>query len=246
MNRLKNNAQGNPMKLMTEQRPSRLFRGEETSMTLIVDRGEQAEKGLAALGTPADRFAYWLSQFTSPFVVGLGIFGYVSLSTASTLAEGIEWLTVIVVGLLVPFGYIWWGVKAGKVTDLHVSRRSERLIPLLIGLIALGGMLAGLLALSASRPLVATLVAVIVSYAAATLITQVAKYKISLHIDSAAGAVMVCCLLRGPVFLALSPLVVLIAWARWKLEAHTLLQAVTGAVLAVAVTVTTFWFFGLR
>jgi hypothetical protein len=40
--------------------------------------------------------------------------------------------------------------------------------------------------------------------------------------------------------------VVLIAWARWKLEAHTLLQAVTGAVLAVAVTVTTFWFFGLR
>ena len=214
-------------------------------MATLVDPREQAEKGLASLRTPADRFAYWLSQFTSPFVVGLGIFGYVSLSTTSTLIEGIEWLTIIAVGLLVPFGYIWWGVKSGKVTDLHVNRRSERLTPLLIGLIALGGMLTGLLALSASRPLVATLVTVIISFALATLITQVAKYKISLHIDSAAGAVTVCCLLVSPVFLVLSPLVVLIAWARWKLEAHTPLQATTGAALAVAVTVTTFWLFGL-
>ncbi len=73
---------------------------------------------------------------------------------------------------------------------------------------------------------VATLVAVIISYAAATLITHVAKYKISLHIDSAAGAVTVCCLLTSPIFLALSPLVMLIAWARCKLEAHSPLQAI--------------------
>jgi hypothetical protein len=215
-------------------------------MVLLVDRREQAEKGLASLITPGDRFAYWLSQISSPFVVGLGVFGYVALSTASTVTEGLQWLTVIGVGLLVPFGLIWWGVKTGKLTDLHVSRRSERLVPLLVGLMALGGILAELLLLSASRPLVATLVAVIVSFTLATLITQVAKYKISLHIDSAAGAVTVCCLLVSPVFLALSPLLVLIAWARWKLEAHTPLQAVTGAALAVAVTVTTYWLFGLR
>jgi hypothetical protein len=214
-------------------------------MAPLVDLREKAEKGLSSLSTPGDHFAYWLSQITSPFVVGLGVFGYVSLSTAPTVTEGLQWLTVIGVGLLVPFVFIWWGVKTGKLTDLHVSRRSERLVPLLVGLIALGGMLAGLLLLSASRSLVATLVAVVVSYALATLITQVAKYKISLHIDSAAGAVTVCCLLVSPVFLALSPLVVLIAWARWKLEAHSPLQAICGATLAVAVTVTTFWLFVL-
>jgi hypothetical protein len=169
----------------------------EAAMALLIDPREKAEKGLSSLSTPGDRFAYWLSQISSPFVVGLGALGYVSLSTASTVTEGVEWLTVIGVGLLVPFGLIWWGVKTGKFTDLHVSRRSERLVPLLVGLMALRGMLAGLLLLSASRPLVATLVAVIASFALATLITQVAKYKISLHIDSAAGAVTVCCL---PVF----------------------------------------------
>ncbi len=218
----------------------------ETCMVSLVGPREKAEKGLSSLRTPGDRIAYWLSQITSPFVVGLGVFGYVALSTASTVTEGLQWLTVIGVGLLVPFGCIWWGIKKGKLTDIHVSRRSERLVPLLVGLMSLGGMLAGLLLLSASRPLVATLVAVIVSYAAATLITQVAKYKISLHIDSAAGAVTVCYLLASPIFLALSPLVVLIAWARWKLEAHSPLQAICGAALAVAVTVTTFWLFGLR
>ncbi len=214
-------------------------------MAPLVDPREKAEKGLSSLSTPGDRFAYWLSQITSPFVVGLGVLGYVSLSTASTVTGGLQWLTVIGVGLLVPFGCIWWGVKSGKLTDIHVSRRSERLVPLLVGLMALGGVLAGLLLLSASRPLVATLVAVIASFVLATLITQVAKFKISLHIDSAAGAVTVCWRLSSPVFLVLSPLVVLIAWARWKLEAHTPLQAVTGAALAVAITVTTFWLFGL-
>ena len=86
-----------------------------------------------------------------------------SLSTASRVPDGLRWLTVISVGLIVPFGCIWWEVKKGKFIDIHVSRRSQRLVPLLVGLMALGGMLTGLLVLSASRPLVAALVAVFVS-----------------------------------------------------------------------------------
>ena len=106
-------------------------------MALLVDRHEKPEKGRSSLSTLGDRFAYWLSQITSPFVVGLGVLGYVSLSTTSTVTDGLRWLTVIGVGLLVPFGFVWWGVKTGKLTDIHVSRRSERLVPLLVGLMAL-------------------------------------------------------------------------------------------------------------
>lgn len=207
---------------------------------------EKAEKGQPSLRTSGDRFAYWLSQITSPYIVGFGVFGYVSLTTAPTVADGFRWLVVIGVCLAVPYGYMWWGVKKGKWTDIHVSRRSQRLVPLLIGLFALAGMLAALLGLSASRPLVATLAAVIISFSLATVITQVAKYKISLHVNSAAGTITVLCLLAGPFWLALAPLVVLVAWARWKLEAHSPLQAVYGAALAVAVDITTFWLFGLR
>jgi hypothetical protein len=214
-------------------------------MVSSVKTEEKAEKGLSSLSSHGDRFAYWLSQITSPFVVGLALLGYISLATAPSVTAAVKWLTVIIVGLTVPFGFIWWGIKRGRVTDVHVSRRSERLVPLVVSLVALGGMLIGLILLDASRPVVATLVAILISFALATLITQLARFKISLHVDSAAGAIVVCCLLISPRFLVLSPLVVLIAWARYKLEAHSLFQAVCGAALAVAVTATTFWFFGL-
>ncbi len=52
-------------------------------MAQLVETEEQAEKGLPSLRTPADHFAYWLSQIASPFVVGLGVLGYVALSSAS-------------------------------------------------------------------------------------------------------------------------------------------------------------------
>ena len=135
----------------------------------LIETQEKAEKGLSSLNTPGDRFAYWLSQIASPFVVGLGVLGYVALSTAPTVIDGLRWLTVITRGLAVPFAFIWWGVKKGTLSDLHVSRRSQRLAPLVVGLMALCGMLAGLLWLEASRPLVATLVAILISFASATL-----------------------------------------------------------------------------
>jgi len=59
-----------------------------------------------------------------------------------------------------------------------------------------------------------------------------------------AGAVTVFCLLFGFSFLLLSPLVLLVAWARWQVRAHTPLQALAGTILAVGVTLITFWLFG--
>ncbi len=94
-------------------------------MAPLVDPREKAEKGLSSLSAPGDRFAYWLSQITSPLVVGFGVLGY-ALSTASRVPDGLRWLTVISVGLIVPFGCIWWEVKKGKFIDIHVSRRSQR------------------------------------------------------------------------------------------------------------------------
>lgn len=213
-------------------------------MVLVPNAEERAEKGRAQAHTPGERFAYWLSQLTSPFVVGFVTLGGVALATASHVGSGLVWLAMIGAGLLIPFVFVWWGVRRGHFSDIHVSRRSQRLFPLLVGLLCIGGMLAGLLLLGSPRALVTTLVAVLVSFAIATGITQLG-YKISFHIGSAAGAVTVCCLLASPIFVVLSPVVVLIAWARWKLEAHSPLQAMCGATLAVAVTLTTFWLSGL-
>ena len=55
---------------------------------VLVDPCEKAEKGLSSLSTLGDHFAYWLSQITSPFFIGLGVLGYISLSTAPMVCGG--------------------------------------------------------------------------------------------------------------------------------------------------------------
>ncbi|MBO0796063.1 MAG: hypothetical protein J2P36_34670, partial [Ktedonobacteraceae bacterium] len=59
------------------------------------------------------------------------------------------------------------------------------------------------------------------------------------------GAVTICCLLFGPALLVLSPLILLVGWARWNVRAHTPLQAFLGSILAVSVTTLIFWLFGV-
>lgn len=58
-----------------------------------------------------------------------------------------------------------------------------------------------------------------------------------------AGMVTAFVFLLGPYSLVLSPLVLLVGWARWKVHAHTIAQAVAGTFLAVVVTTGIFFLF---
>ena len=85
----------------------------------------------------------------------------------------------------------------------------------------------------------------IVAVVIALLITHGARRKVSLQLGSIAGAVTVFVLLVEPILLVLTPLVVLVGWARWRVGAPTVAQAVVATVLAVVITVGTFWVMGV-
>ncbi len=72
-------------------------------------------------------------------------------------------------------------------------------------------------------------------------ITHGLRWKVSLHLGGIAGSVTVFVLLVGPVLLVLSTLVAPVGWARWRVGAHTVAQAVVATILAVVITVGTFW-----
>jgi hypothetical protein len=59
------------------------------------------------------------------------------------------------------------------------------------------------------------------------------------------GAVTVLVLMFGRLYLFLIPLLVVGAWARWKVGAHTLMQTAAGVALGAGATITLFWTFGL-
>jgi hypothetical protein len=209
---------------------------------------ERREKGFSShpVQTPGEQLAKGISSVANPLFVAIPFFGFVALSTAPSLVQGLLWWAIIFLGFTVAmFLFIRRGVKQGRYTDAHVSVRSQRFFPLSFGFVCLVIIFLTLLLLHASRQLLATLTATLAALLVALLLTQFARYKISFHLIGVTGAVTVCCLLAGPFFLFLSPLILLVGWARWKVEAHSPLQAVCGATLAVLVTLGTFRVFGI-
>jgi hypothetical protein len=195
------------------------------------------------LAEPGTRLAHLISNVTNPLFVALPTFLLVALVTAPDWLHALLWWSIIVSGLsIAPYLFIWHGVRQGRFSDHHVSKREQRFLPLVFGLGCVLITLVLLLLLHATRSLILTVVGALVAIALATAITTV--WKISLHLVGMAGAVTVFCLLFGLRAAWLTPLVAIVAWARWKVGAHTILQALAGTILAVSVTLTIFYLFG--
>jgi membrane-associated phospholipid phosphatase len=194
---------------------------------------------------PWKRLARGISEIFNPLFVALPTFLVIALASAPDALHALLWWIVVGLGTSVaPYLFVLRGARRGRYSDHHVSIREQRFIPLLFGAAAATIAFVLLLLLHASRSLIATVTAVIVVLIIATAITR--YWKISLHLVGMAGAVTVVVLLFGPLFLLLLPLVVIVAWARWQVGAHTLLQALAGTALAVSVTLVLFWAFGVR
>ncbi|HET8846222.1 MAG TPA: hypothetical protein VFN35_32470 [Ktedonobacteraceae bacterium] len=209
--------------------------------------GTQQEKGFSPLPkTNAELIAHYISRVTNPLFLVPPIFFFVAVKTAPDLLHALLWWGIICLGLsTAPILFVRAGVRRGHYDDVHVSVRSQRTVPLLFGLACMGLVFLLLIVLHAAAALIATVTAALLALACATVITHYGKWKISLHLVGISGCVTVLCLLAGPVFLCLSPLVVLVGWARWKVQGHTLMQTLAGATLAVFLTILIFKIFGL-
>jgi membrane-associated phospholipid phosphatase len=199
----------------------------------------------SSINRPWGKLAHGISAISNPLFVAFPTFLVIAVATAPDLPHALLWWMITVIGIsIAPLVFVWRGVRLGRYSDHHVSIREQRFIPLLFGLGSVGIVFALLLALHASRSLIATVTAVIIVLGLSTAITR--YWKISLHLVGMAGAVTAFVLLFGPLWLLLSPLVVLVGWARWQVHAHTPLQALAGTVLAVGVALAIFWLFGIH
>ena len=166
------------------------------------------------------RLAQGISALSNPLYLALPTFLVIALASAPDVLHALLWWFVAALGIgLAPLLFVLRGVRRGDYSDAHVSLREQRFVPLLFGIGSVALTFVLLVLLDASRVLLATVTAVIVVLVIATIITR--AWKISLHLVGAAGAVTVCVLLFGPWYVLLSLLVVLIGWARWRVNANT-------------------------
>lgn len=183
------------------------------------------------------RLARLITEVLAPANVGSATFLLVAWNSTSTIVEALRWgLLTILFAIALPFSFILWGVRRRRFTDHHIRLREQRPVALVVGI---GSALVGLILiaiLGAPRELIALVVAMEVGLIISLAITLF--WKMSIHVASVAGAIIILDLVFGFPIIVLTPLLILVGWARVELGDHTPAQVTTGAAIGASVA----WF----
>lgn len=180
-----------------------------------------------------ERLAFWISQIGSP---PLTTTACIALGVLSLPASRSTWYWMgvyLVLVVLMPLLYLVWLLKKGLITDIHLKVREQRTRPLLVT-VAAAFMAWGILHFGAAPRLLVALAAAMclqtVIFLAITL-----RWKISFHSASAAGMAVMAWLVIGSLSIWFVMSVPIIAWARVRLQRHTVGQTFAGAILGGAI-----------
>ncbi|CAM3539028.1 phosphatase PAP2 family protein [Stackebrandtia soli] len=143
---------------------------------------------------------------------------------------GLGWGALVAVMCAgIPMAVIVWAMRRGDVTDVHIHHRSQRIVPLSIGVVSVLAGVALTYGLAAPPSVSSLAVALLASIATNTLITLM--WKISFHTGVAAATVTILALAYGLDWWTAPAIavVVLIGWSRVSLRDHTIAQVIVGA-----------------
>lgn len=202
---------------------------------IVVDASEHPVIGVPMIRPLRVRFARFISNILAPSTISLPFVLLVSLyhaqSTTSALLFACLTLFFLMLG---PMVYILIGVRKGWLSDVDVSRRTERAGPFLFGItsVALGLIL--LRYVNAPRNLETLLLITTISGVIMLIVTL--WWKISIHASSMAGAATMLTALYGAVMLPTFLLLILVSWSRVVLRRHTTAQVIAGSLLSIALS----------
>lgn len=156
---------------------------------------------------------------------------------ASPGFPGTLWYGAIAAALtcLLPFVMLLALVRAGRVTDHHVSDRRQRGPVLAASLACVLVGLGVLMVIGAPPSVIAMVLALVGGIVLLGLVSLV--WKISGHAAAITSAAVSFVILFGPAWWAALLLVPAVVWSRLVLGAHTLAQLVAGALFGGAVVV---------
>jgi membrane-associated phospholipid phosphatase len=176
-----------------------------------------------------------LSTIFNPFLTAFALFAILAHVGAKDTLD--FWRLLFVSTFFVSLGpmlYVFWLYATDRISDLDMSVRKQREMVFSAFVIfdALG--VAALWLVHAPRLMIAAML----GYLASTLIVQyITRYwKISTHAIGITAPLAALSLLYGRQPLPFLVLIPMVCWARVYLKAHSVMQVVAGAVLAVATT----------
>ncbi|MGW4639611.1 phosphatase PAP2 family protein [Sphaerisporangium sp. NPDC004334] len=174
------------------------------------------------------------TEILSPFHLVIPLPAVVGWHQTWPAAAGLWWgVFASIFGGIAPYALVLWRVRTGQAGDRHITRREQRLVPLIISIVMVLSGIVILVLGGAPGAVLAVQVALLGLGVTMAPITR--RWKISFHAAVAAGTVAILAAEFGPVAAWSSPLVVLVAWSRVSLADHTVKQTIAGAVVGAIV-----------
>lgn len=133
-----------------------------------------------------------------------------------------------------PLLYILICVRLGKLSDIDVSRRSQRAGPFLFGIVSV--MIGWLVLALTNGPRNLQTVLIIAVFSGIIMMVITFWWKISMHTSSLGGAATMLTVLYGAVMLPLFVLLVLVSWSRVALRRHTVTQVIAGSLAGIVLS----------
>ncbi len=178
------------------------------------------------------RTAEWISRLASPPLLAALSFWVAALSNPSP-KQTYGWALLAIFWMIViPAVYLVYLYRSGKITDLDVYVRSQRVRPYLLS-IGCSAAAWALLERSSAPPVFALITAGGLLETIGLFLVNL-RWKISAHAAAAGGLSFLAFLLAGAVALPLLIIVPLVAWSRVHLKRHTLAQTVAGSLWGMA------------
>jgi membrane-associated phospholipid phosphatase len=197
--------------------------------------GEQTIIETSGENTKRLRIARHVSNILAPATISLPFILLVALYRASDKLSALIYACITLFFLSVgPLLYIIIGVRLGKLSDIDVSRRSQRVGPFIFGIVS--AMTGWLVLTLTDGPRNLQTVMIITIFSGVIMMAITFWWKISMHASSLSGVATMLTVLYGAVMLPLFVLLVLVSWSRVALRRHTIPQVIAGSFAGIVLS----------
>ncbi|MEP6985807.1 MAG: hypothetical protein ABI970_09425 [Chloroflexota bacterium] len=181
------------------------------------------------------RWARVISNLLSPPMVWSILVFVIAFHYAENRLQGLMWaLTYAILVCLMPILFIAWRVHSGKISDLHMKERQERIIPFAVSIVC--AIAAWQVLRMMNAPSILPLIAAVTLVELITMLVITFAWQISMHAMSISVAVVATGIVFGAApALFVSPLLPIVGAARLRLQRHTLAQVIAGAVVGALI-----------
>ena len=199
------------------------------------DADEQTIIEAPGENTKRIRIARHVSNILAPATISLPFILLVAFYQAQDKLSALIYACITLFFLSVgPLLYILIGVRLGKLSDIDVSRRTQRFRPFIFGIVS--AMIGWLILTLTNGPRNLQTVMIITVFSGIIMMVITLWWKISMHASSLGGVATMLTVLYGAVMLPLFVLLVLVSWSRVVLRRHTVPQVIAGSLAGIVLS----------